>query len=101
MQAWRGVSYSLINGTPSESDFQSMKHAITVSGPEWHARRKKENSLQACAICLYSVGFGYTTIGNILGRNKALAKKWVVKAGIQIRPERKSSLLTTGLRVAR
>jgi hypothetical protein len=50
----------------------------------------RHSAIKGCAVCLYRVGFGYTTIGKILCRNKALAKKWVVKSGVQIRASVKS-----------
>lgn len=50
----------------------------------------KTPGVKRCVLCLYQIGFGFTTIGRLARKNKSLCRKWVVKAGIQ-RKERKNS----------
>jgi hypothetical protein len=42
-----------------------------------------KNPIMACILCLYRVGFGYTTIGKITDTNKSLCRKWVKRAGFE------------------
>jgi hypothetical protein len=42
-----------------------------------------KNPLMPCVLCLYSVGFGYRTIGNLTKINRALCRKWVRRKGIE------------------
>lgn len=44
--------------------------------------RKDSNPIVHCVRCLYSVGFGFTTIEKITHTNKGLCGRWVIKAGI-------------------
>jgi hypothetical protein len=62
-----------------------------MAGKKGAKQPTRQSTIKGCAVCLYRVGFGYTTIGKILCRNKALPRKWVKASGVELRKEIKSS----------
>jgi hypothetical protein len=63
-------------------DFASMGRAA------WDKHPERRNPIKQCVLCLYRVGYGYTTIAKLTDTNKSVARKWVLREGIE-RAERK------------
>jgi hypothetical protein len=52
----------------------------------WTLHPDRLNPIKQCVLCLYRVGFGFTTIAKLTRTNKGLSQKWVVRAGLKRAP---------------
>ncbi len=63
--------------------------------------RRPFNAIKNCVLCLYRVGLGFTTIAKLTWANKALCRKWVIKAGLKRAPRKSTPFILPAARERR
>src|SRR5438876_1899069 len=62
---------------------RSRESFSAMSKRGWALHPERINPIKMCALCLYRVGFGYTTIAKLTRTNKKLCRQWAKAAGIE------------------